>query len=50
MYWKSYAFRIVVFLHARDLREIKWKGVAWIQMTQDRVWWQTLLNTELLFD
>jgi hypothetical protein len=28
-----------------DLREMGWKSVDWIQMAQDRDWWQALVNT-----
>jgi hypothetical protein len=27
-----------------DLREIGWGSVDWIQMAQDRDWWQALVN------
>jgi hypothetical protein len=28
-----------------DLREIGWGSVDWIQLVQDRDWWQALVNT-----
>jgi hypothetical protein len=28
-----------------DLREIGWKGVVWMHLTQDRDQWQALVNT-----
>jgi hypothetical protein len=28
-----------------DLREIGWNGMDWIDLTQDRNQWRTLLNT-----
>jgi hypothetical protein len=28
-----------------DLREIGWGSVEWIQLAQDRGWWQALVNT-----
>jgi hypothetical protein len=28
-----------------DLREIGWESVDWIQLAQDRDWWQALVNT-----
>jgi hypothetical protein len=28
-----------------DLREIGWGSVEWIQLAQDRGWWQALMNT-----
>jgi hypothetical protein len=29
-----------------DLRDIGWReGVEWIQLAQDRDWWQALVNT-----
>jgi hypothetical protein len=28
-----------------DIREIELEGVDWIHLTQDRVWWQALVNT-----
>jgi hypothetical protein len=28
-----------------DLREIKWGGMDWIDLTQDRDWWRALVNT-----
>jgi hypothetical protein len=28
-----------------DLREIGWESVEWIQLSQDRDWWQVLANT-----
>jgi hypothetical protein len=28
-----------------DLREIGWGSVDWIQLAQDRDWWQALVNT-----
>jgi hypothetical protein len=27
-----------------DLRETGWEGVEWIQLTQDRDWWQAVVN------
>jgi hypothetical protein len=27
-----------------DLREIGWKSLEWIQLAQDRDWWQALVN------
>jgi hypothetical protein len=30
-----------------DLREIGWDGLDWIDMTQDRDQWRTLVNTVL---
>jgi hypothetical protein len=30
-----------------DLREIKWNGVNWIDMAQDRDQWRALVNTVL---
>jgi hypothetical protein len=27
-----------------DLREIGWESVEWIQLAQDRGWWQALVN------
>jgi hypothetical protein len=28
-----------------DLREIKWKGVVWMHLAQDRDQWWALVNT-----
>jgi hypothetical protein len=28
-----------------DLREIGWGSVEWIQLAQDRGWWQAVVNT-----
>jgi hypothetical protein len=28
-----------------DLREIRWKGVDWIRLSQDRDQWRALINT-----
>jgi hypothetical protein len=28
-----------------DLREIRWKGVDWIHVAQERDYWKALLNT-----
>jgi hypothetical protein len=30
-----------------DLREIRWDGVDWIDIAQDRVQWRSLVNTVL---
>jgi hypothetical protein len=30
-----------------DLREIRWDGVDWIDMAQDRDQWRALVNTVL---
>jgi len=27
-----------------DLREIRWKGVDWIHVAQDRDWWRAVLQ------
>jgi hypothetical protein len=27
-----------------DIREIGWKGVKWIDLTQNRDWWHTLVS------
>jgi hypothetical protein len=28
----------------KDLREISWEGVNWIQLAQDRGWWIAFVN------
>jgi hypothetical protein len=28
-----------------DLREIRWDGMDWIDLAEDRDWWRTLVNT-----
>jgi hypothetical protein len=28
-----------------DLRESGWRSVEWIQLAQDRDWWQAVVNT-----
>jgi hypothetical protein len=28
-----------------DVRETGWESVDWIQLVQDRDWWQALVNT-----
>jgi hypothetical protein len=30
-----------------NLREIRWEGVDWINLTQDRVQWRAVVNTVL---
>jgi hypothetical protein len=30
-----------------DLREIRFEGVDWINLAQDRHWWQTVVNTDM---
>jgi hypothetical protein len=30
-----------------DIREIRWEGVDWIDMAQDRIQWRALVNTVL---
>jgi hypothetical protein len=32
-----------------DLREIRWDGVDWIELAQDRNQWWTLVNTMINF-
>jgi hypothetical protein len=27
-----------------DLREMRWKGVDWMHLAQDRDWWWALVN------
>jgi hypothetical protein len=34
--------RIIVIM---DLREVKWEGVDWIHLDQDRDQWRALVNT-----
>jgi hypothetical protein len=31
-----------------DLREIGWGSVVWIQLAQNRDWWQALVNTVMI--
>jgi hypothetical protein len=28
-----------------DLQEVGWRGISWIDLTQNRDWWQALVNT-----
>jgi hypothetical protein len=30
-----------------DLREMRWGGMDWIDLTQDRDQWRSLVNTEM---
>jgi hypothetical protein len=30
-----------------DLREIRWSGMDWIDLTQDRNQWRALVNTDM---
>jgi hypothetical protein len=30
-----------------DPKEIRWEGVDWIHLAQDRDWWQVLVNMEI---
>jgi hypothetical protein len=30
-----------------DHKEIEWKDVNWIHLTQDRDWWQAVVNTAM---
>jgi hypothetical protein len=30
-----------------DLREIKWGGMGWIDLAQDKVQWRALVNTAM---
>jgi hypothetical protein len=39
------AFCIIVFFHKMDLTNIMWEGVDWLHLSQDRNWWQALVNT-----
>jgi len=32
-----------------DVREIRWEGVDWIQLAQDRGQWRDLVNTAMKF-
>jgi len=27
-----------------DLQEVGWRGISWIDLAQDRDWWQALVN------
>jgi hypothetical protein len=33
--------------YQKDLREIEWDGVDWIDMAEDRVQWRALVNKVL---
>jgi hypothetical protein len=37
--------RMWVHNNKMDLREIGWDGMDWIELTQDRDQWRTLVNT-----
>jgi hypothetical protein len=30
-----------------DLREIRWGGIDWTDLAQDRDWWRDFVNTEI---
>jgi hypothetical protein len=31
-----------------DLREIRWEGVTWMHLVQDRDQWQAVVNKEMI--
>jgi hypothetical protein len=33
-----------LYIIKMELRDLRWDGVDWIDMAQDRDWWRALLN------
>jgi hypothetical protein len=47
-HWEDQDVGRWTILKYKDLREIEWDGVEWIDMAQDRDQWRALVNTVLI--